>query len=1158
MDRRGLCKVTDFGIAQVEDSTSVHTREGASMGTAGFMAPEQRTDASSTDERADVFSAGATLFSLLTGGERTLDLYAVEAEDLVADGLNPAVVAVVLRASRYRRDERYATCTELAAALEEILPTLPPDPLTVPLEIGAPPTAASELTPAPESFTLPDGILPAGASPTASHPTFPPEAPIEPPAPRERVPVVLPYQMPKVEGQRRTSHSDTDALPDYVDAASVKDAPAGFEVGLAEADRLATEHARRAKLEADEKSDGEPTSGFEGEDGAKTVGRFLYEIIASTLSVLIRPLALISVIGSVVGTIALGALWYAAAPLREAEAGARTAQRAYFGALSEECPRIRNDLVELGAPPSPDGRPHRAVRERARPGEPPRDRRPARRVPPRGGRGAQGPDRADPRVQARARGQAPRRARAPLRDAAHAHARLGRGGGRARGADRGAARARVRTGLIFARGFGGAPRPVVVGSPGMDPTPAQGPPELIDGRYKLIKPIGQGGMAAVYLVWDQRLRAWRALKILLAEHARDPALRKRFEAEAQAMARLEHVNVVRVYDVALDGDLPYISMELVEGGSLDLWIKRNGAMPARLATEAILQVCDGIAAAHDEGIVHRDVKPHNILVDRKGMCKVTDFGIARMEDDGNLTLTGTVMGTLGFMAPEQRMDTKLVDARADVYSIGATLFSLLTGRKKVGDLFAAEEHELVDLGIARTVAPILLKATRYKREQRYDTVMELAQALWETLPGLPEHPPGITLVNVDNPANEAVEGDPDGISSPSRPPHSGPHHKGRTATPAPSLIRQLQTRQTPVRPVSSPPASRISPASRAPDASLRYPARPDGQLEALDAAPPRGAPGASLTDPPARSNPTLARSLSVPPLVSRAPVVYEDVGPRSPRGVALVGAGIEDDDIPAPIDVVSSPPASPRRDAPDPHADLVSSAPTTIAPPAPRAVLQGPPDPPVRAPQPAPTPARMAARMAATAGRESPTAPAENELVTADLAPAPPPAAPEAPATEPDAPPDPLRALVQPFVVMSLVVVLLAVAWAAFTAFTAFNGQDARRSEAVVTATQDALFDVVEAEIPRLRSDLSDLGSHTATVEKLYQQFEREPDPAARVRLTSQLVAIVGQELDARSKDAPITASYKIPEARNRLQKLQNARSSYDVAMQKLEAVQGE
>ncbi|MBK9649619.1 MAG: protein kinase [Deltaproteobacteria bacterium] len=267
------------------------------------------------------------------------------------------------------------------------------------------------------------------------------------------------------------------------------------------------------------------------------------------------------------------------------------------------------------------------------------------------------------------------------------------------------------------------------------------PQSIADGRYTLVEPLGVGGMATVFKAFDQRLQVWRAVKVLAPQYSNRPSLRDRFEAEARTMASLEHRHIVRVYDVGRAGGSPYIVMELVDGGTLVDWVKQHGPMPPRLAVDAMIQTCEGVSAAHARRIVHRDIKPHNVLITAEGLCRVTDFGIARVEDDNeHLTRTGAVFGTWAYMAPEQRADAKKVDARADVYSLGATLYYLVTGRTPM-DLFAAEKDPAVMEGIHECLMPVLVKSTQYSRNDRYETVQHFITALVALRETTPVDPP---------------------------------------------------------------------------------------------------------------------------------------------------------------------------------------------------------------------------------------------------------------------------------------------------------------------------------------------------------------------------------------------------------------------------------
>ena len=266
-------------------------------------------------------------------------------------------------------------------------------------------------------------------------------------------------------------------------------------------------------------------------------------------------------------------------------------------------------------------------------------------------------------------------------------------------------------------------------------------PPLADGRYRLLSVLGVGGMATVYRAFDGRLQVPRAIKILSPELGLRRSLRSRFEGEASMMALLEHPNIVRVYDVGADGDRAYIVMELVDGGSLLDRVKSGGALPPNLALRVTIDMLDALDVAHKRGVVHRDIKPHNILLSSDGNLRITDFGIARMgkDKDDSLTKTGAVMGTWGFMAPEQRADAKSVDERADLYSVGATLYSILTGKTPV-DLFVSDMDSSLLKGIDHELAQIIKKSTRYNREERYATAAEMAAACRTILALVPADP----------------------------------------------------------------------------------------------------------------------------------------------------------------------------------------------------------------------------------------------------------------------------------------------------------------------------------------------------------------------------------------------------------------------------------
>ena len=201
---------------------------------------------------------------------------------------------------------------------------------------------------------------------------------------------------------------------------------------------------------------------------------------------------------------------------------------------------------------------------------------------------------------------------------------------------------------------------------------------VIDERYRVLNRIGSGGMADVYCAEDLQLGRRVALKLLYRRFAEDEEFVERFRREASSAAGLQHPNVVAVYDRGEFDDTYYIAMEFLEGRSLKQVVRQDGALDPDRAIDLVIQILKAARFAHRRGIVHRDIKPHNVIVDHEGRAKVTDFGIARA-GASDMTETGSIMGTAQYLSPEQAQGHP-VDARADLYSIGVVLYELLTGR----------------------------------------------------------------------------------------------------------------------------------------------------------------------------------------------------------------------------------------------------------------------------------------------------------------------------------------------------------------------------------------------------------------------------------------------------------------------------------------------
>jgi serine/threonine-protein kinase len=203
--------------------------------------------------------------------------------------------------------------------------------------------------------------------------------------------------------------------------------------------------------------------------------------------------------------------------------------------------------------------------------------------------------------------------------------------------------------------------------------------KILSNRYELIEEIGVGGMAKVYKGKDILLNRTVAVKILREQYASDSNFVRHFRKEAQAVASLSHPNIVSMYDVGEDKGIHYLVMEYIEGSNLKNVIKEKGFLDIKKSLKIITQICDALEHAHSNKVVHRDIKPHNILITPKGQVKVTDFGIARAVTEATVTYTGSMVGSVHYISPEQARG-KITDYKSDIYSAGIVLYEMLTGK----------------------------------------------------------------------------------------------------------------------------------------------------------------------------------------------------------------------------------------------------------------------------------------------------------------------------------------------------------------------------------------------------------------------------------------------------------------------------------------------
>jgi serine/threonine-protein kinase len=300
---------------------------------------------------------------------------------------------------------------------------------------------------------------------------------------------------------------------------------------------------------------------------------------------------------------------------------------------------------------------------------------------------------------------------------------------------------------------------------------------LVLGNYALLDKIGAGGMGQVFKAEHRRMHRIVAVKVLPASMMKNSGVVARFEREVTAAAKLSHPNIVAAHDADEANGVHFLVMEFVEGSDLSALVKKQGPLPVDQAVNCIVQAARGLEAAHAEGVVHRDIKPGNLLLDKKGIVKILDMGLARMHGDAagqaELTATGAIMGTVDYMAPEQARSTKTADARADIYSLGCSLFYLLTGKATYdGDtltekLLAHQSDPIPELRKILPDVPEELEAVfrtmvAKKVDDRYQTVTEVIAAL----ENCGSQPPAARAETADSFMEMVITDVRDGLSKP--------------------------------------------------------------------------------------------------------------------------------------------------------------------------------------------------------------------------------------------------------------------------------------------------------------------------------------------------------------------------------------------------------
>jgi serine/threonine-protein kinase len=280
------------------------------------------------------------------------------------------------------------------------------------------------------------------------------------------------------------------------------------------------------------------------------------------------------------------------------------------------------------------------------------------------------------------------------------------------------------------------------------------------GKYRVLEPLGSGGMARVYRAFHPKLNRYVAIKVLRSDLVDDPTFLSRFRQEAQSVAALRHANIIQVFDFDVEDELYYMVMELLDGDSLHTRLNdyriRGSQMPYGEMVRILLDVLAGLAYAHAEGMIHRDLKPANILLTKKGQAVLADFGIAQIIGSTQHTVSGALLGTLNYMAPEQGLQG-ICDARSDLYAMGIVFYEMLTQQppynadtplailmKHVNDPLPIPHQ--IDPNIPLALEKVVLKALAKDPNDRYQTAVEMADALRESVEAADiDVPPRVSL-----------------------------------------------------------------------------------------------------------------------------------------------------------------------------------------------------------------------------------------------------------------------------------------------------------------------------------------------------------------------------------------------------------------------------